>query len=117
MEDPGNRSIACSVRHFWRICGGAWAVGETPRGFFPETFVIAARQFESLNAADSPKAWLFGVARNLARGGRVRRGPRRAMLATSEEPVAPIEMADDERLDAMRVAIDRLPDVQRTKVL
>jgi RNA polymerase sigma-70 factor (ECF subfamily) len=81
-------------------------------GLLQETFVIAARQFESLNAADSPKAWLFGVARNLARE-QVRRGPRRAMLAISEEPVAPIEMEDDERLDAMRVAIDRLPDVQR----
>jgi RNA polymerase sigma-70 factor (ECF subfamily) len=81
-------------------------------GLLQETFVIAARQFESLNAADSPKAWLFGVSRNLARE-QARRGPRRAMLAISVEPVAPIEFEDDERLDVMRVAIDRLPNVQR----
>src|SRR5262245_4284200 len=77
-----------------------------------ETFVIAARQSESLHAAASPKAWLFGVARNLARE-QARRGAARRMQSFVEEPAARLVADDDDRMDAMRSAINRLPEFQR----
>jgi len=77
-----------------------------------ETFLIAARQEDSLAAAGSPRAWLFGVARNLFRE-HVRRRTRRSTTTLCEEPASPIADPVDERVDAMRSAIGRLPEAQR----
>ena len=76
-----------------------------------ETFVIAARQPDALAAADSPRAWLFGIARNLARD-HLRRRRSRDMAALDADPAAEAVEPDD-RLDAMRSAIGRLPEPQR----
>ncbi|HKQ49333.1 MAG TPA: sigma-70 family RNA polymerase sigma factor [Phycisphaerae bacterium] len=76
-----------------------------------ETFVIAARQPDALVAADSPRAWLFGIARNLARQN-LRRRAYRDMASLDGDPAAAAIETDD-RLDAMRSAIRGLPIAQR----
>ena len=77
-----------------------------------ETFLVAARQSDSLAAAGSQRAWLFGVARNLVRE-HVRRRTRRNTATLCEEPASPIAEREDERIEAMRAAFERLPEVQR----
>lgn len=87
-----------------------------PRGdaeeLLQETFVIAAGQPDALAAADSPRAWLFGIAHNLVRE-HLRRRSRRKMAALEVDPAAATTEPPDERLDAMRSAIRRLPEAQR----
>lgn len=77
-----------------------------------ETFVIAARQPDSLAAVNSQRAWLFGIARNLVRDN-LRRRARREIASLDVDPAAAIAEPVDERLDAMRSAIRQLPDPQR----
>lgn len=77
-----------------------------------ETFVVAAGRTESLDAAGSQRAWLFGVARNLVRE-HVRRKMRRPVVTLSLEPAAPAITQPDDRVEAMRSAIRRLPDAQK----
>src|SRR5262249_48139233 len=76
-----------------------------------ETFVQAAQFSDRLTAAASPRAWLFGVAGNVA-GGIRRRLTRRRMNSIPTDAAAPAQ-TEDPRLDAMRVAIGRLEDPLR----
>lgn len=77
-----------------------------------ETFVVAAREFETLASARSHEAWLIGIARNLLRSYR-RRVLFRRMKPLGQEPAAREAGEIDSRLQGMREAIDRLPEGQR----
>ncbi len=74
-----------------------------------ETFCQAARRFERLAEAASPRAWLFTIARNLA--ATVRRRQRSVVALTVEPPA--VEQTADARLEAMHAAIAELPESMR----
>ena len=75
-----------------------------------ETFVAALRRLDQLEAATSPRGWLFGIARHLSLAVRRRRRPTTAIEA--DLPAA-TEPGTDPRLDEMRRAIAELPEQQR----
>ena len=75
-----------------------------------DTFLQALAHTDRLERAASPRAWLFAVARNLAISALRRR--RRAEPLPNGLP-APQHDGDDARLERMRRAIDRLPEIHR----
>ena len=77
-----------------------------------EVFVTAAKDIPAMEAARSQKAWLFGIARNLVLAHR-RRMAIRQTLSLTEEPASIPHAPEDARLDAMRRAIEKLPEAQR----
>lgn len=83
---------------------------EAAEDLLQETFVQAIRHSERMAAAVSVRAWLFGVARHVALTH-----ARRAhgMQSLPENVAARAEGAGDERVEAMRAAMRRLPDGQR----
>ena len=76
------------------------------------TFVEAARFYERMSAADSPRAWLYAVARNLL-AARQRRAALIQWSSLATEPADRNEDNTDDRLDAMRAAISGLPEALR----
>lgn len=89
-----------------RLCGS----GDAPEDLLQETFVQAIRCSDALAEALSPRAWLYGVARNVGRGA-LRRQRRFAPLPA--EVPGPAGPAADPRLEQMRHVIQDLPDAQR----
>ena len=76
-----------------------------------ETFLQVVRHSERLNAVTMPRAWLFGIARNIL-AQHYRRQPESAM-EISPEAAAPA--TEDARLPAMREAIAALaPELRET---
>jgi RNA polymerase sigma-70 factor (ECF subfamily) len=75
-----------------------------------ETFTQAARNLERLTGADSPRAWLFGIARNV---GLSARRKRRSVRPLDDEPAARLSTATDPRIERMREAIAKLGDIHR----
>ena len=76
------------------------------------TFVEAARHHERLAVAESSRAWLYSVARNLMAANQRRAG----LVQWSVIPIdaaARVVAESDARLDAMREAIVRLPETLR----
>jgi RNA polymerase sigma-70 factor (ECF subfamily) len=78
-----------------------------------DTFVRALRRTDRLHASVSPRAYVFGIARNV--GCDLLRA-RRPSEEFAELAAAPAEQAD-ERLWAMRGAIAALPETQRETLL
>lgn len=76
-----------------------------------DTFVAAASNMAGLLAAENREAWLFGIARNLARAHLRHRKHRAASPLNDLASKAPPE--EDERVIAMRDAICELPEAQR----
>jgi len=58
--------------------------------------------------------WLRGIARNLWRSSRRRRALRREEELTPENAPAPDAQQEDQRLEALRRAIAKLPEKHRT---
>ena len=79
---------------------------------FQETFLAVAADRRGLAAALSARAWLIGIARNLVREHQ-RSAARHAATALDQERAGAVPPGEDQRLEAMRRAIARLPDVQR----
>lgn len=86
---------------------------------FQETFLAVASNWEGLATASSARAWLIGIARNLVREHQ-RSAIRHAATALGEEHAEAAvhsrggcATGEDSRLEAMRRAIARLPEVQR----
>jgi RNA polymerase sigma-70 factor (ECF subfamily) len=73
------------------------------------TFFAAARQPEHLHRCVSPRAYLFGIARNLARNSRRRR--RKVLELAMNIPAQ--ATSPDPRVDWMREEIGHLPEVLR----
>jgi RNA polymerase sigma-70 factor (ECF subfamily) len=71
-----------------------------------DTFAVAASRYTALTRADSPRAWLLGIARNVAR-----RFHRRVRLRRTEPlgDLAQPPAEEDARLEEMRRAIASLP--------
>jgi RNA polymerase sigma-70 factor, ECF subfamily len=93
------------LRYLHRLTGRADAAED----LLQETFVQALRGLERLDAALSPRAWLFAIARHLGINARQR---RRDTLPLADEMAKPQERLDPRR-EAMREAIAALPDKQR----
>src|SRR6185436_10969301 len=74
-----------------------------------ETFVQALRRPQRVGETVSPRAWLFGIARNV---GITAFRRRKVMVDLPESAPAPI-VEVDERLDEMRQAIEKLPAEMR----
>jgi RNA polymerase sigma-70 factor (ECF subfamily) len=72
-----------------------------------ETFVQALRQEERLSAADSPRAWLLGIARHVGLTAARRRRPMEALDAQAPAPAVAADVAD------LRQAIEELPETLR----
>lgn len=75
-----------------------------------ETFAVVLKDPERLLRADSPRAYLFGVARNLSTD-LWRRSQRAEELPT--EPKSDLDESADARLELMREAIARLNPASR----
>ena len=74
-----------------------------------ETFLLAIRSKAKLTDVSSPRAWLFGVARNIAMNT-IRRRPSVVSLPAnlSQDCLPP-----DPRIERMRQAITKLPATQQ----
>ncbi len=73
-----------------------------------ETFVQALRKEDRLTAADSPRAWLFGIARHVGLTALRRNRPTESLDATT-----PTVSEPNPQLAAMREAIAQLPPAMR----
>lgn len=78
---------------------------ETAEDLLQETFAAVMRNPQRLLQAETPRAYLFGVARNISVDALRRAHPLETPLA--EETAATVE-SEDPRLAAMREAIGRL---------
>lgn len=93
-----------------RYLARAYADVGSAEDLLQDTFVQALAHTDRLARAVSPRAWLFAVARNVAISA-LRR--RRRTERLPEGLAAPTPDGEDARLEQMRRAIDRLPDVHR----
>ncbi|MCG3126371.1 MAG: RNA polymerase sigma factor YlaC [Phycisphaerae bacterium] len=82
--------------------------GDGAEDLLQETFVQAVRRPDQLAGVSSPRAWLFGIARHVGLSA-LRR--RRADERLVTEP--PAEAEGGARLEAVREAIEGLPETQR----
>ncbi len=74
-----------------------------------ETFLLAIRSKDKLTDVYSPRAWLFGVARNLAMNTIRRRPSVVSLPANLSQDCCP----PDPRVEEMRQAISKLPPTQQ----
>ena len=74
-----------------------------------ETFLLAIRSKAKLADVSSPRAWLFGVARNIAMNT-IRRSPPLVSLPANLSQDCP---QPDPRIERMRQAITKLPAAQQ----
>lgn len=84
--------------------------GEPADDLVQDTFVQALRGLDRLEQATSPRAWLFGIARNLAHAAQRRFRPTQPL--PPQVPAAALP-AEDEELARMRTEIAALPDALR----
>jgi RNA polymerase sigma-70 factor, ECF subfamily len=83
---------------------------EIAEDLLQDTFVQAMRGVDGLVGANSPRAWLFAIARHLGINAIQR---RRTTAALPEAlAAAPVDEGDP-RCEAMRAAIGELPEGQR----
>lgn len=80
----------------------------TAQDLLQETFLQVVRSADRLRAIETPRAWLFGIARNMLAGHYRRRQPTAEPMAGMPEKPAP-ETEEDHRLASMRQAIAKLP--------
>lgn len=94
------------LRYLRRMTGH----GELAEDLLHETFVQAMRGLGQLQQANSPRAWLFSIARHLGLNAIQRCRPALPL----SEALAAVPVADeDPRLEPMRQAIADLPETQR----
>jgi len=81
-----------------------------------DTFLAAWRQLDQLREVGRLRAWLCGIARNLARKAR-RKTSREALVEPATEPVSdanPFERVSEHESEALvRSALDRVPESYR----
>ena len=102
LYDQHGKSV---LRYLHRLVGKQLA-----EDLLQDTFVQVLRKPHRLSRAESPRAWLLGVARYVALTA-LRK--RRLTVALTTEPPVREKPAEDFRLAIMRRAITQLPDEQR----
>ena len=95
-----------------RFLGRRLPTREDAEDVLQATFVEAARFYDRLCTADSPRAWLYAVARNLV-AARQRRAGLIRWSSLPDDPAGRVADDSDDRLDAMRTAISGLPEALR----
>ncbi len=85
----------------------------TAEDLLQDTFVRAWRNFGRLQASITPRAYLFGIARNVGRDALRKYRPMQELV---DEPAA-APAIEDGRLEPMRAAIARLPPSHREPLL
>jgi len=99
------RTAGPGLLHYIRKCGG----GNRSEDLLQETFVRALERPERVNGADSPRAWLYGIARHVVLDSLRRRS---RIVELTIEPPAPSESEKDPRLDRIKTAMAKLPGDQ-----
>lgn len=97
------------LRYLRRLVGPKYA-----EDLLQETFVQALSHTKRLNEVNSPRAWLFRVARNLAMN--VLR-KKKITVNIDLDSLVHSDSLEDPRLMAMRCAINKLSDKHRETVL
>ena len=98
--------------HVWGYLRRRLRHRDTADELLQETFLIAARSFNSLAVAGSKRGWLIGIARNLFRE-HLRKKARLVAMPLIEDPATAEVEAEDTRLHALRNAISQLPEMHR----
>jgi RNA polymerase sigma factor (sigma-70 family) len=101
-----------------RVCGQLLDDGHAVEDAFQATFLVLARQAESIRKSASLAAWLHGVACRVAR--RMRERARRTFPAAALHPAAEDPAAELTRRElghALHEEIDRLPERYRQVTL
>ena len=80
---------------------------EAARDLLQETFLQVVRSADRLESVTLPRAWLFGIARNILALHFRRKAGAEPVLENAPEIAA--ESSEDRRLPAMRDAIAQLP--------
>jgi RNA polymerase sigma-70 factor (ECF subfamily) len=90
---------------------------EDAADLFAETYLIAWRRLDAIPARDQARPWLFGVARKLLLKGASRRRSHNALVDRLAQEVraarAAIAPADVDGRDALRSALEALPEIDR----
>jgi RNA polymerase sigma-70 factor (ECF subfamily) len=106
------REIGPDLLAFFRRRGAAESSADD---LLQDTFVRAIRTFDRLKNSVSPRAYLFGIARNVAFDTWRRLKPVEALFR--EPPATAEEVDEDARLEPMRRAIAQLPATLREIIL
>lgn len=86
---------------------------EAAQDLLQETFLQVVRSADRLESVTMPRAWLFGIARNML--ARHFRGKAGAEPVLESAPEAAAKTSEDRRLPAMREAIAQLaPELRET---
>jgi RNA polymerase sigma-70 factor (ECF subfamily) len=101
------REVGPELLAFFRVRHGS---PQTAEDLLQETFAAVMKNPDRLLQADSPRAYLFGMARNLSAETHRRSHPTEELPA---EPETEMEEAPDPRLSVMREGIERLGAVSR----
>jgi RNA polymerase sigma-70 factor (ECF subfamily) len=96
---------SAALLRYIRRCGGRGASED----LLHETFVQLLKKPEELRDARSPKAWLYSVARHIVLGF-VRKQSRIVELLV--DPPSPSIPAEDDRIQMLKTAMERLPPQQ-----
>lgn len=92
-----------------RYLRGITGRSETAEDLLQETFVQAMRRVDRLRSADSPRAWLFAIARHLGLNAL----RRREGVPLSDNVAAAAVDEEDPRREQVRRAMADLPAPQR----
>ncbi|MCB1085465.1 MAG: RNA polymerase sigma factor [Verrucomicrobiae bacterium] len=98
------------ARYFSRRHGGS---GDASQDLVQETFAELARGLEEGRRPRSPRAYLFGIARNVSLAAWRRRYLEREWLATDVATETVAAPSPDERVAVAVETIAALPDLQR----
>jgi RNA polymerase sigma-70 factor (ECF subfamily) len=121
LSDEFAQAYRVHVDFVWRVLAQRGVPDEQLEDATQEVFVIMHRRWGAWGS-DSPRAWLYGVARRVAstqHRTRQRRSRKLAALwAAGLEPRADERLEDLHRLDALARALDELaPDHREVLVL
>ncbi len=99
----------------WAYLRRRMSIASDAEELLQETFLVVVHDPAALQSADSQRAWLIGVARNLLRRY-ARKRSRQTVRSLSDDPPERRGPEPDPRLEPMRKAIKELPEAQRETI-